>query len=66
MYGGRGRCAGIALYNNKMIKRVAGIYYSPVGGAAIMTERLARSIGAILDDCSPEDIIKIHFPGSCF
>lgn len=61
MYGGRGRCAGIALYNNKMIKRVAGIYYSPVGGAAIMTERLARSIGAILDDCSPEDItIECH------
>ena len=44
-----------------MIKRVAGIYYSPVGGAAIMTERLARSIGAILDDCSPEDItVECH------
>ena len=32
------------------------MYYSPVGGTAIMTERLARNIKDILDDCSPEDI----------
>ena len=59
MYGRRERRPDAALY--KMIKRVTGIYYSPVGGAAIMTERLARSIGAILDDCSPEDItVECH------
>lgn len=40
-----------------MIKRVTGLHYSPVGGAAIMTEHLTRSIKAMLDDCSPEDII---------
>ena len=44
-----------------MIKRVAGLYYSPVGGTAIMTERLARSIKDVLDDCSPEDItVECH------
>ena len=51
--------AGIAI--RYMIRRVAGIYYSPIGGTAIMTERLAKSIGAMLDDCSPEDItVEIH------
>ena len=39
-----------------MIRRVTGLYYSPAGGAAVMTERLAGSIRAMLDDCSPEDI----------
>jgi len=44
-----------------MIRRVAGIYYSPVGGTAKMTERLTRDIGAMLDDCSPEDIrVEYH------
>ena len=44
-----------------MIKRVTGLHYSPVGGAAVMTERLARSIKAMLDDCSPEDItVECH------
>ena len=44
-----------------MIRRVAGIYYSPVGGTAIMTERLAKSIRSMLDDCSPEDIsVEFH------
>ena len=44
-----------------MIKRVTGLHYSPVGGAAVMTERLARSITALLDDCSPEDItVECH------
>ena len=44
-----------------MIKRVTGLHYSPVGGAAIMTERLAGSIKAMLDDCSPEDItVECH------
>lgn len=36
-----------------MIRKVIGIYYSPAGGAEIMTETLARKIGKILDDCSP-------------
>ena len=39
-----------------MIRRVTGLYYSPVGGTAIMTERLAKRIGELLDSCSPEDI----------
>jgi hypothetical protein len=39
-----------------MIRRVIGIYYSPVGGTAMMTERLARRIGKLLDGCSPEDV----------
>lgn len=44
-----------------MIKRVTGLHYSPVGGAAVMTERLARSITALLDDCSPDDItVECH------
>ena len=47
-----GRCYNFYV----MIKRVTGLYYSPVGGTAIMTERLARNIKDILDDCSPEDI----------
>ena len=36
-----------------MIRKVVGIYYSPAGGTKIMTEALARKIGAILDECSP-------------
>ena len=52
-----GRCYNFYV----MIKRVTGLHYSPVGGAAIMTERLARSIMAMLDDCSPEDItVECH------
>ncbi len=39
-----------------MIRKVIGIYYSPVGGTEIMTKTLARKIGAILDDCSPLDV----------
>lgn len=39
-----------------MIRRVTGIYYSPVGGTAIMTERLARRIGKLLSDSSSEEI----------
>lgn len=39
-----------------MIRRVTGLYYSPVGGTAIMTERLARKIGQLLGDGSAEDI----------
>ena len=53
---GAGRC-----YNSFMIKRVAGIYFSPAGGAALMTQRLAGDIGAILDDCSPEDVSVEYF-----
>ena len=39
-----------------MIRKVIGIYYSPAGGTKIMTEALARKIGAVLDDCSPLDV----------
>ena len=40
-----------------MIRRVTGLYYSPAGAAAAMTERLVRQIGAMLDECSPLDVI---------
>lgn len=44
-----------------MIRKVTGLYYSPAGGAAAMTERLVREIGAILDACSPLDVIvEVH------
>ena len=39
-----------------MIRKVIGIYYSPAGGTELMTEALARKIGAILDECSPLDV----------
>ena len=39
-----------------MIRKVIGIYYSPVGGTELMTETLAQKIGKILDDCSPLDV----------
>ena len=39
-----------------MIRKVIGIYYSPAGGTKVMTEALARKIGAILDECSPLDV----------
>lgn len=39
-----------------MIRKVVGIYYSPVGGTELMTETLTQKIGAILDDCSPLDV----------
>jgi len=44
-----------------MIRRVVGIYYSPVGGTELMTEALARKIGTILDECSPLDVsVECH------
>lgn len=39
-----------------MIRKVVGMYYSPAGGTKIMTETLARKIGALLDDGSPLDV----------
>ena len=39
-----------------MIRKVIGIYYSPAGGTQMMTETLARKLGAILDECSPLDV----------
>ena len=39
-----------------MIRRIVGIYYSPAGGTAIMTRRIAESIAAEIRDCSPEEI----------
>ncbi len=44
-----------------MIRKVVGIYYSPVGGTELMTEALARKVGAILDECSPLDVsVECH------
>lgn len=44
-----------------MIRRVTGLYYSPAGGTAAMTERLVRQIGAILEAYSPVDIcVECH------
>ena len=39
-----------------MIRKVVGIYFSPTGGTAIMTRRIAEGIAAKLRDCSPEEI----------
>lgn len=39
-----------------MIRKIIGIYYSPVGGTAMMTERLVSEIAAVLKECSPEEI----------
>ena len=44
-----------------MIRKVVGIYYSPVGGTEQMTEALARKVGNILDECSPLDVsVECH------
>lgn len=44
-----------------MIRKVVGMYYSPAGGTKIMTETLARKIGALLDDGSPLDVsVECH------
>lgn len=40
-----------------MIRKVAGIYFSPVGGTAKMTKLLAGEIAKVLDECSPEDVV---------
>lgn len=39
-----------------MIRRVVGIYFSPVGRTEKMTRALAAGIAAGLDSCSPENI----------
>ena len=41
---------------NIMIRRIAGIYYSPAGRAATMTEILAGEIGVLLDDFVSDDV----------
>ena len=41
-----------------MIKKVVGIYFSPVGGTAAMTKKLTEEIASRLDVCSPEGIEK--------
>ena len=40
-----------------MIRKIIGIYFSPVGGTAMMTERLVSEIASLLKECSPEDIV---------
>ena len=39
-----------------MIKKVVGLYFSPIGGTEMMTEALAKDVAGVLNDCSPEDI----------
>ena len=39
-----------------MIRRVVGIYFSPIGGTAKMTEALTSELAARLNECSPADI----------
>ena len=39
-----------------MIKKIIGIYFSPVGGTARMTGRLVSEMASALRDCSPEEI----------
>ena len=39
-----------------MIRRIVGIYFSPVGGTALMTGRLVEEIASVLRECSPEEI----------
>lgn len=46
---------------NVMIKKVIGLYYSPIGGTKMMTEKIARDLAGKLCDFSPE---KVSF--DCF
>lgn len=46
----------VELFKKFMIKRVVGIYFSPIGGTATMTEELAENLAGILDSCSPEQV----------
>lgn len=39
-----------------MIKKIIGIYFSPVGGTAQMTRRLVSQMASLLGECSPEEI----------
>ncbi|MBR2539808.1 MAG: hypothetical protein IKE85_03115 [Mogibacterium sp.] len=39
-----------------MIRRLVGIYFSPIGGTARMTETLISELADMLADCSPEKI----------
>ena len=39
-----------------MIRKVVGIYFSPIGGTAKITEMLTEKLAGILDECSPEQI----------
>lgn len=39
-----------------MIRRVVGLYFSPVGGTASMIRKLAGEIANELQDCSPDDL----------
>ena len=44
-----------------MIRRVVGIYFSPIGGTAKMTERLTDGLAKLLNECSPE-----HVTSECY
>ena len=39
-----------------MIKKVIGLYYSPVGGTKMMTEKIARDLAGKLCDHSPDKV----------
>ena len=40
-----------------MIRKIIGIYFSPVGGTDLMTGRLVSEIASALRECSPEEIM---------
>ena len=39
-----------------MIRKVIGIYFSPIGGTAKMTRVLTEELAGILDECSPVNV----------
>ena len=39
-----------------MIKKVIGLYYSPIGGTKMMTEKIARDLAGKLCDYRPEKV----------
>lgn len=39
-----------------MIRRIVGLYFSPLGGTASMIHKLAGDIANELQDCSPDDL----------
>lgn len=39
-----------------MIRKIVGLYFSPIGGTAKVTEALVSKLAGILDDCSPDKL----------
>lgn len=44
-----------------MLRKVAAIYYSPVGGTELMTKALAKGIAEKLNDCTPEEVSVVCY-----